>query len=123
MLFKRAVTGILVIIVILAIVSATYVYAASNTLPAGRAGDGAAAIYKYNVTNITYGMDANNPQLISKVDFMLDADATTAKINLNNTATWYDCVITHTSPWPVTCSTSVRVLLTNNVLRVVALSQ
>jgi hypothetical protein len=101
MLFKRAVTGILVIIGILAIVSATYVYAASNTLPAGRAGDGAAAIYKYNVTNIT----------------------ATVKINLNNTATWYDCVITHTSPWPVTCSTSVRVLLTNNVLRVVALSQ
>jgi hypothetical protein len=122
MLFKRALTAFLVTITALAFASVTYAYAASNTVPANKAGDGAGAITGYTVTNLQYVLDGTNPQLIATVNFNLSADATTVKIRLVNTGTtWYNCTVTHSSPWPVTCSTSGATVLAADELRVVAL--
>jgi hypothetical protein len=122
MLFKRAFTGFLIILIAFAIAGVTYAYAAANTVPARKAGDGAAAIAAYTLTDYVYVLDSTNPQLIATVKFNLNADANYVKINLNNNGAWYTCDVTHSSPWLVTCSISETILPTNNVLRVVALS-
>lgn len=64
-------------------------FAATNTLnggtDAGRAGDGTGVIGGYDVTNIHYVFDANNPAEIDEVHFTLDAVAANVRAAINGT--------------------------------------
>ncbi len=100
---------------------ATYAYAASNTVPISKAGDGAGAINQYGAVAPVYVLDSANPQTIASVHFTLSADATTVKIKLNSASnTWYDCVVTHSAPYQVDCTTTGAAVSSANQFRMVA---
>ena len=87
-------SGIILIALILTV--ATFAFAAANTMPATTsAGDGERAISGYTVSNVKYNLDTTNPSLISTVTFNIaPAAASTVKIQLVTTGTWFDCTNT-----------------------------
>jgi hypothetical protein len=96
----------LVIFVLVAILAAsTYAFAAANTVPASKAGDGSGAISGYTVSAIHYALNALNPGTIDTVTFTLDtapAVGSTLKIKLVAAgSTWYTCTWVATA---VTCN-------------------
>ena len=58
--------------------AATFAAAASNTVPASRAGDGNGAISGYTVTNVAYTLSASTPSEIDLWTFDLNAAASLA---------------------------------------------
>jgi hypothetical protein len=69
-----------------------YAYTAANTVAVSRAGDGAAEISGYDITQVQYTLDATDPSAIDAVSFTTDAAATTVKAKVVSTATAYqDC--------------------------------
>jgi hypothetical protein len=98
------------IVALLAFVLGTtaFAYAASITFNgagnAGAAGQGSGTISGYNVTNIHYTLDTNDPSNITGVTFSLAPNtATTVKAKITGMANWAVCT-GGTSPWacPVT---------------------
>jgi hypothetical protein len=76
--------------------SAAYVFTASNTVPASRAGSGASAISGYTVSNVVYNLNASDPSNIDSLSFSLSPVAAgTVKVQLASGGTWYTC--THNS--------------------------
>lgn len=96
---------------------------ASNTVPDSQAGDGAGSITGYTVTNVSYDLNATNPQNIDEVTFDLDSTpATGSEIEVrldSSTSTWYSCTFVGTA---VTCDTTGTVIAVADAdeLRVVA---
>ena len=88
---RLAVLGIGIVV----ITSVSYMFAATNTVPATSAGDGSAAISGYTISNVVYGLNAGSPQNIDQVTFDVDVDptgSTTMKIQLDNpSGAWYTC--------------------------------
>lgn len=82
-----------------------YAYTGANTVEASRAGDGAAAISGYDVTNVQYTLDPADPALIDAVSFTTDASASTVKAKVVSTDTSYtDCSSSDGTSW--TCDFS-----------------
>jgi len=78
----------------LIMLSAIYSFAATNTVPATRLGEGAGVISGYAVSNIQYILNATTPSDLDRVDFTLDNPATTVKIKLVAAgSTFYDCAL------------------------------
>ena len=80
-----------------------FAYAASITFNgasnAGAAGQGSGTISGYNVTNIHYTLDTNDPSKITGVTFSLAPNtATTVKAKITGMAGWAVCT-GGTSPW------------------------
>lgn len=96
---------------------------ASNTVPDSQAGDGAGEITGYEVTNVSYDLNATNPQNIDEVTFDLDSTplaGSEIQIRLDSTGTdWYSCT---SSVAAVTCDTTTppASVLDADELRVVA---
>jgi len=90
---------------VLVLAGATYAFAAANTVPPSKAGDGSGAISGYAVSTIHYNLNATNPGTIDSVTFTLNsAPATGSTIKIKLVAagtTWYTCTNTTTS---VTCN-------------------
>ena len=101
---------------------AGYAFAAANTVPTSKAGDGAGAITGYTVSSVVYDLNAAAPQNIDQVTFDLDsAPGGTSKIRLklvSSGATWYTCSNVGVA---VTCATTVpqATVATADELRVV----
>jgi len=79
-----------------------FAYAASITFNgasnAGAAGQGSGTISGYNVTNIHYTLDSNDPSSITGVTFSLSPNtATTVKAKITGMAAWATC--TGGAPW------------------------
>ncbi len=117
MFIKRAARILLIGLVAFALATVTYAYAASNTVPAGKAGDGSAAISGYTVSNVAYTLDSSNPVNITAVAFTLDAGATTAKVRLVTGGTLFNCSGGPTS-W--SCAITGVTVTAANSLEVVA---
>ncbi len=74
-------------------------FTAANTVPATSAGEGAAAISGFTVTNVAYNLDATNPSDVTTVTFTATSDngdaVNTAVITYvefdNGTNNWYLC--------------------------------
>jgi len=67
---------VLVVVALLLVVSAaTFGFAAANDVPAGVAGEGVGVISGYEVTNVVYTLDSNDPTQFLRVTFTLDANA------------------------------------------------
>ena len=90
--------GLVLVVGILA--ASTYAFTAGNSVPANNAGDGAAPVSGFVVTNLDYNEDGDaDPSTIETVDFALDKDADRVQVQLNdgldaNTTgptTWFDC--------------------------------
>lgn len=104
---------------ILVVAGFTYAYAASNTVPATAAGDGASPISGFAITGVHYNLNATNPGNIDTVTFTISPAAATVKISLDNT-NYYSCsgttsiTCTTTSPQAtVTSATELRVIAQN----------
>jgi hypothetical protein len=97
----------LLIVVVLVVLAATgaYVFTASNTVPATKAGSGSGAITGYTISNVAYNLNATDPNNIDTVTFDIAPTAAgTVKIQLLNGGTWYDCT---NSSGSVSCDTTV----------------
>src|SRR5580765_5266114 len=81
-----------------------YAFAASNTVPATRAGDGSGAISGYTISSVSYGLNSTSLQNIDSVTFTISpTTATTVKASLNGGTTWYACT---NSSGSVSCTTT-----------------
>ena len=82
-------------------------FAATNTVPATKAGDGAGVISGYTVTNVKYTLNGTNPRNIDDVRFDLNTAppaGSTMKIKLvSGGSTYYDCT---SSGVALTCPTT-----------------
>jgi hypothetical protein len=97
-------------------------FAAANTVPPTKAGDGAGAITGYTVTNVKYTLNGANPRNIDDVRFDLDSIppvGSTMKIKLVAAgSTYYDCTNVGLALTCVTTSPQADVASANE-LRVV----
>ena len=101
---------------------AGYAFAAANTVPTSKAGDGTGAITGYTVTSVVYDLNAASPQNIDQVTFNLDSvPPAGSKIRLKLVAagaSWYTCTNAGVA---ITCDTTVpqATVATADELRVI----
>ena len=117
---NRNIRYMAIFILVLILAGATYAFAAANTVPVSKAGDGSGAISGYTVSSIHYGLNATNPATIDTVTFNLDTAPVAGsiiKIDLvSGGPTWYTCTNVGTA---VTCTTTGAPVSTANNLEVV----
>lgn len=118
MFIKKSVKIFVLVVLVLALSGFTYAFAAANTVPATKAGDGSGVISGYTITNVKYNLDGTTPSNIASVTFTLDVAATSASIRLVDGGTWYSCTIA--SGTAVTCLTPLATVLSADLLQVVA---
>jgi hypothetical protein len=112
---------ILTLLVVVVIAASAYAFAAANTVPATRAGDGSGSISGYTVTSVAYTLNSSDPSQLDAVSFTLDAAATTVKIKLVAAgSTWYSCTNSQDFDW--TCTTTGATVASMDELTVVASS-
>ena len=74
---------------------AGYAFAAANTVPATKAGDGSGAITGYTVSAVVYTLNNGSPQNIDQVAFNVDSippALSTIRLKLVSAGvTWYTC--------------------------------
>jgi hypothetical protein len=110
---------VLIALAIIAILAtAAYGFAASNSVPATTAGDGAAGITGYNVTNVHYNLNAANPANIDSVSFDLGTVANTVSVQMDGSTTWFSSCTAAGTVW--TCLTPGETAYNASNLRVVA---
>jgi len=105
--------GMLILALILA--ASVSGFAAANTVPDHKAGDGEGVITGYSITNIVYDLGAD-PSTIDGVDFDLDAAASEVHVTLNG-GSWTSCGI---SGLNISCTGLSQSVDTYTALRVVA---
>lgn len=87
------------------VASSAYAFTASNTVPGSNAGFGQQGISGYSASNISYALDASNPQNIDSVTFTITpSTTTTVKVQLVTGGSWYACTNTAGT---VTCPTTL----------------
>jgi hypothetical protein len=122
-LFRIRYFAMLVLIMIFA--SSAYAFAAANVVPETGAGDGANTISGYNVTNVTYALNAASPANLDTVSFDLAptagaGPATTVKVQLVTGGAWFNCTTPGASRnWDCSTAGAVTALAADN-LHVVA---
>ncbi|MBI5824772.1 MAG: hypothetical protein HZB18_12145 [Chloroflexi bacterium] len=100
---------------------AAYAFAAANTVPATKAGDGTGAVSGYTITSIVYTLNATTPTTLDEVSFDLGAAATQVKAQLvSSGGTWYACTLDTGTVWQ--CDTTGLTVTSIDQLRVVAAS-
>ncbi len=119
MFIKRSIKVLVIAIVAFAFASVATAYAAANTVPASKAGDGSGAISGYTVSAIHYNLNGT-PTTIDSVTFTLNSApvaGSTIKIKLVAAgSTWYTCTNVTTT---VTCSPIGATVLSADSLEVV----
>jgi hypothetical protein len=102
---NRNIRYLAIFAIVLILAGATYAFAAANTVPTSKAGDGSGVISGYAVSVIHYNLNATTPTTIDSVTFTLDtapAANSTLKIKLVSAGTtWYSCTNSGTA---VTCN-------------------
>ena len=115
---------LLVLALLVGGLSIGFAAAASNTVDPSSAGDGFAEISGYDVTDISYTLNATNPQNIDSVSFTLGGgagDPSTVKIQLvEDGSTWYTCSSSNAAPDEFSCTTTGATVAAADELRVVA---
>jgi hypothetical protein len=118
MFIKRTLKVALIGLLAFSLATVAYAYAASNTVPDGKAGDGSGTITGYNVTNVVYTQDSGNPVNITAVAFDLDAAATSVKVRLITAGALQACTNPSGTHW--TCAISGVTVTAADTLEVVA---
>ena len=111
------------VILLLVLGTATYGFAASNTVPDGYAGEGQGAISGYEVYNVKYTLNSGNPLLFASVEFNLRDEVSGATVAASDVyagintgpVTWFHCdnttSTTHEYYCPVTSAVTSAVVL------------
>jgi hypothetical protein len=117
---NRNIRYLAIFALVLILAGATYAFAAANTVPTSKAGDGSGGISGYTVSVIHYNLNATTPTNIDSVTFTLDtapAAGSTIKIKLVSAGTtWYGCTNVTTA---VTCTTAGATVSAADNLQVV----
>ena len=108
---------LLVVLLVLIFATAAFAFAASNTVPVTRAGEGVSTTAGYNVTGVVYNLNATTPSNIDTVTFTLNAAASNVKIRLVTTGSYYNCTNVGLN-W--TCNTAGATVVAADELRVIA---
>ena len=82
---------------------AAYAFTASNTVPTTNAGSGSGSISGYTVSNVSYTLNAANPQNVDAVSFTISPTSGTVKAQLVSGGSWYSCT---NSAGSVSCATT-----------------
>jgi len=81
-----------IVLVVLIFATSAFAFAASNTMPlSSYAGEGVTVTSGYTVSNVVYNLNATTPSNIDSVTFDLNAAATTVKVRLVTTGSYYTC--------------------------------
>ena len=119
MFIKRSIKFFIIVLVAFAFASVATAYAAANTVPDAKVGEGSGVISGYIVSNVAYTLNSVNPSTITSVAFDLNAAAVTVKVSLTGGVTT-DCTAGSGNTWtcpvtvPVTSATSLTVVAASN---------
>ncbi len=80
---------LILIVLTLVLGTASYGFAAGNTVPAGVAGEGMGVISGYTVSSVTYLLDSSLPTQFDSVAFTLSANASDVYVGIGNGVTTY----------------------------------
>jgi hypothetical protein len=111
------------LIAVLAIAVASYAFAASNTVPDTKAGEGEGSVTGYTVTDVVYNLNTTDPSKLDSVAFDLGATALAGQVKVQlvaSTGTWYGCTLDTGTVWE--CTITGLDVSTIDQLRVVAAS-
>jgi hypothetical protein len=111
------------VLVVVIIAATAYAFAAANTVPATKAGDGLGVISGYTVTAVEYTLNGTDPSTLDSVAFDLGAAAATGQVKVQLVATtgdWYTC--THGTGFVWSCDTTGLTVSSIDQLRVIAAS-
>jgi hypothetical protein len=110
-----------VVVAVIAISITTYAFAAANTVPDTKAGDGLGTVSGYTVTSVAYTLNGADPSTLDSVAFDVGAAAITVEVQLvATTGSWYACALDTGTVW--SCTTTGLDVSTIDQLRVVATS-
>jgi hypothetical protein len=119
MFMKNAIKVLIIGLMVFALATVAYAYAAANTVPASSAGDGSGVISGYTISSIVYQLDAANPANIHIITFTLSAAAGTVQVSVTGAAPYQSCAIAGGTN--VTCTFAVEpTVLSATSLRVIA---
>ena len=107
-----------VLLIVLVFATAAFAFAASNTVPASFAGEGASVTSGYTVSNVAYNLNATTPSNIDSVSFTLNAAAGNVKVRLITTGSYVNC--TNPSGFNWSCTTAGVTVNAADEFRVVA---
>lgn len=110
------------VLAVAAVSLAAYAFAAANTVPDTKAGDGLGVVSGYTVTAVEYTLNGTDPSTLDSVAFDVGAAAVQVEVQLvATTGSWYTCTqVGVTTVW--TCTTTGLDVSTIDQLRVVAAS-
>jgi hypothetical protein len=112
---------LLFVLAILVLAGSAYAFAAANTVPNTKAGDGSGTVSGYTITSVDYTLNGTDPSTLDSVAFDVGAAATTVKVNLvASGGSWYDCTLDTGTTW--SCDTTGLTVSSIDQLRVVATS-
>lgn len=113
----------LIMLLILIFASAAFAFAASNTVPATRAGEGYSTTAGYTISAVVYNLNATTPSNIDSVTFTLNAAASSVKIRLVTTGSYYSCASTNApanTAWSCNTTSPQATVAAADELRVIA---
>ena len=111
----------LALMVVTIIAAVGYAFAAANTVPDTKAGDGQGTVSGYTITAVVYNLNAADPSTLDSVGFDTGAAAAQVQVQLvATTGSWYSCALDTGTTW--TCNTTGLDVSTIDQLRVVASS-
>jgi len=113
--------NVLIAIFCLVFLSIIWVLAASNTVPATKAGDGSGTASGYSVSLVEYILNSD-PSKIDQVNFTLDGSSTTVKVKLDaSTTTFYSCTVITGNKWGCATTDPQLTVLDADILDVLAM--
>ena len=114
----RSIKVFVIVLAALVFATAAFAFAASNTVPSSYAGEGASVTSGYTVSNVVYNLNATTPSNIDSVALTLNAAASTVKVRLVTTGSYYSCNNTGGNNW--SCTTTSATVAAADEFRVVA---
>jgi hypothetical protein len=105
---------------VLVFATTAFAFAATNTVPATYAGEGASTTSGYIVTNVVYNLNAATASNIDSVTLTLDAAASTVKVRLVTTGSYYSCTNTSGNNWSCATTAPQATVAAADELRVIA---
>jgi hypothetical protein len=120
-MFKsKNIKWVLVVLAVFVLAGTVIAFAASNTVPSSKAGDGSGAVSGYVVSSVQVVLNGTDPTKIDAIKFALDSTATTVQARFLSTDGWYTCS-NASNVW--TCATTSPQLTVSAMdsLRVIAI--
>jgi hypothetical protein len=121
---SRTFKALLAVMTVMILAGAAYAFAAANTVPTTKAGDGLGVISGYTVTNVVYTLNGTDPSLLDSVSFDLGAAASQVQIQLVAAGgDFYACTeVGVTTVWTCNTTSPSFAIVDADQLRVIAAS-